>query len=64
MNMLEAKWNGPVISFKFMGCPQCNTKMEHPALTHLTEPLNKLEEAVTRKALMRLEAENLRDARS
>jgi len=59
---LEAKWNGPAISFSFRGCPQCKRKIEHPALEELLAPLGALEVAVRSKALQRLAAENLTDS--
>jgi len=61
-NLLKARWNGPVISFSFMGCPLCKKKISHLSLEELTSPLNSLSEKVTRKALTRLEAEGLNDA--
>jgi E3 ubiquitin-protein ligase MYCBP2 len=56
---LEAKWPGPRISFGFTLCPICKTKMEHPALADLLEPIRTLQDDVRRKALMRLRYEGL-----
>ena len=56
---LEAKWPGPRISFGFTLCPICKTKIEHPALGDLLEPVRTLHDDVRRKALMRLKYEGL-----
>ncbi|CAG0913072.1 unnamed protein product [Notodromas monacha] len=57
--VLEARWPGPRIAFGFRLCPICKTKMEHPALADLLEPIRTLFDDVQRKALMRLRYEGL-----
>lgn len=57
--LLRMKWNGPRITFGFMDCPMCKTRMAHMALRDVLEPLKALEDVVHRKALMRLNYENL-----
>jgi len=52
--MLQARWVGAMISFKFMGCPLCKRDIAHPGLEDLTAPLEALRVDVGNKALMRL----------
>ena len=53
--LLEHRWNGPVISFSpWSQCPTCKEPLEHPLLEDLTAPVRELREEVERKALMRL----------
>jgi len=56
---LAARWAGPRITFKFMGCPLCRRRIGHATLRDLLEPLVALEAVVIKKALMRLSYENL-----
>jgi len=56
---LELKWDGPRITFKFMGCPTCRRRITHAAFRDILDPMNALEAVVIRKALMRLSYENL-----
>lgn len=55
--ILQLRWSGARISFKFMACPQCKGPLNHPALEDVAAPLLKLRETVRRKALMRLSHE-------
>ena len=53
--LLEHRWNGPVISFSpWSQCPTCKEPLEHPLLEDLTAPVRELREEVERKALVRL----------
>jgi E3 ubiquitin-protein ligase MYCBP2 len=60
--LLEMKWNGPIITFGFRGCPQCRTDISHKLLEDLTGPIEQLHEKVTRKALARLQYDNLQNS--
>jgi len=60
--MLEARWNGPVISFGFASCPMCRKEVSHPMLEDLMAPIIALKENVERKSLMRLQYDNLEKA--
>ncbi|GMT09517.1 hypothetical protein PFISCL1PPCAC_813, partial [Pristionchus fissidentatus] len=57
--ILERRWNGPRILFRFMNCPLCNCQIAHPSLSQLIEPLLSLKEDVEKKARMRLEYDGL-----
>ncbi|KAF8386302.1 rpm-1 [Pristionchus pacificus] len=57
--VLERRWNGPRILFRFMNCPLCNCEIAHPSLSSLTEPLLALKKDVETKARMRLEYDGL-----
>jgi len=60
--LLEMRWNGPVISFGFWGCPQCRQKISHPLLKDLVDPIKTLFQDVQRKALLRLQYDGLENA--
>ncbi|KAE9549406.1 hypothetical protein FO519_007385 [Halicephalobus sp. NKZ332] len=53
--VLEKRWAGPRILFRFMHCPLCNALIEHESLEELLTPLKKLHQDVSEKAKMRLE---------
>ncbi|KAI6241073.1 RCR-type E3 ubiquitin transferase [Aphelenchoides fujianensis] len=57
--VLEKRWNGPRIVFRFMQCPLCKQMIEHPALESLLAPLRAIHEDVKRKAVLRLEYDGL-----
>ncbi|PIO76478.1 hypothetical protein TELCIR_01448 [Teladorsagia circumcincta] len=57
--VLEKRWPGPRIQFRFMNCPLCNVQMSHSGLADLLEPLLALKAEVTQKANMRLEFDGL-----
>ncbi|XGW06024.1 hypothetical protein V3C99_016398 [Haemonchus contortus] len=57
--VLEKRWPGPRIQFRFLNCPLCNVQMSHPGLTDLLEPLLALKTEVAQKANMRLEFDGL-----
>lgn len=57
--MLAAGYSGPRISFGFMGCPSCRSRMEHPMLAESLQPHLALEAKVRDKALLRLKYDNL-----
>ncbi|KAI6207356.1 RCR-type E3 ubiquitin transferase [Aphelenchoides besseyi] len=57
--VLEKRWNGPRIVFRFMQCPLCKQTIEHQALESLLAPLRALYEDVTKKAVLRLEYDGL-----
>ncbi|XP_032812561.2 E3 ubiquitin-protein ligase MYCBP2 isoform X3 [Petromyzon marinus] len=57
--VLENRWVGPRITFGFLLCPICKSKIAHPVLRELLAPIGELYEDVRRKALMRLEYEGL-----
>jgi E3 ubiquitin-protein ligase MYCBP2 len=59
-NALTARWSGPRITFRFMFCSLCeNVRISHPSLKDVVDPVVELYEDVQRKALLRLEYENL-----
>jgi E3 ubiquitin-protein ligase MYCBP2 len=53
------RWNGPRITFDFMGCPLCQSRIAHRTLADVLDPLVALEDAVRKKAVLRLRYENL-----
>uniref|UniRef100_A0A0K0FMZ6 RCR-type E3 ubiquitin transferase n=1 Tax=Strongyloides venezuelensis TaxID=75913 RepID=A0A0K0FMZ6_STRVS len=57
MTVLEKKWNGPRISFRFMKCPLCLSNLEHKdkdsKFEKTMEEYRLLYEDVKRKSLMR-----------
>ncbi|XP_043928839.1 E3 ubiquitin-protein ligase MYCBP2 [Protopterus annectens] len=57
--ILQNRWVGPRITFGFMACPICKSKISHLVLKDLLDPIKDLYEDVRRKALMRLEYEGL-----
>ncbi|CAB3398193.1 unnamed protein product [Caenorhabditis bovis] len=57
--ILDRRWNGPRIVFRFMHCPLCIQKISHPGLTDLLEPLLVIRQEVIEKAKMRLEYDGL-----
>ena len=57
--ILEKRWTGPRIAFGFRNCPICKSKISHPALRKLMDPIDVLYDDVKKKALMRLEYEGL-----
>ncbi|CAD5224052.1 unnamed protein product [Bursaphelenchus okinawaensis] len=57
--VLEKRWHGPRILFRFMQCPLCKSNIDHPALEFLLEPLRALYEDVKSKSLLRLEYDGL-----
>uniref|UniRef100_A0A914Z5E4 RCR-type E3 ubiquitin transferase n=1 Tax=Panagrolaimus superbus TaxID=310955 RepID=A0A914Z5E4_9BILA len=57
--VLEKRWPGPRILFRFMHCPLCNAQISHPALTALLKPLESLLQDVSEKAKLRLEYDGL-----
>ncbi|KAI6189442.1 RCR-type E3 ubiquitin transferase [Aphelenchoides bicaudatus] len=57
--VLEKRWNGPRIVFRFMQCPLCKKTIDHPSLESLLQPLRALYEDVTKKAVLRLEYDGL-----
>ena len=57
--ILEKRWTGPRIAFGFRNCPICKSKVSHPALRKLLDPIDVLYDDVKKKALMRLEYEGL-----
>uniref|UniRef100_UPI00358FE14E E3 ubiquitin-protein ligase MYCBP2-like isoform X1 n=1 Tax=Myxine glutinosa TaxID=7769 RepID=UPI00358FE14E len=59
LRVLENRWLGPRITFGFLLCPICKSKMSHSTLRELLAPIGALYDDVRRKALMRLEYEGL-----
>ncbi|ULT86357.1 hypothetical protein L3Y34_006204 [Caenorhabditis briggsae] len=57
--ILERRWNGPRIVFRFMQCPLCLKIMDHQGLQDLIEPLKVIRQEVVYKAKMRLEYDGL-----
>ncbi|KIH61005.1 hypothetical protein ANCDUO_08735 [Ancylostoma duodenale] len=57
--VLEKRWPGPRIQFRFMNCPLCNIPISHPGLADLLDPLLALKADVAAKANMRLEFDGL-----
>ena len=57
--VLEKRWAGPRILFRFMHCPLCNALIEHESLEEILTPLKKLYQDVSEKAKMRLEYDGL-----
>ena len=57
--ILEKRWTGPRIAFGFRNCPICKSKISHPALRKLLDPIDVLYDDVKKKSLMRLEYEGL-----
>ncbi|VDM74127.1 unnamed protein product, partial [Strongylus vulgaris] len=57
--VLEKRWPGPRIQFRFMNCPLCNVPISHPGLDDLLDPLLALKSDVITKAKMRLEFDGL-----
>uniref|UniRef100_A0A7E4WAZ4 RCR-type E3 ubiquitin transferase n=1 Tax=Panagrellus redivivus TaxID=6233 RepID=A0A7E4WAZ4_PANRE len=57
--ILEKRWPGPRILFRFMHCPLCKAAIAHPALDNLLEPLRALLQDVSDKAKLRLEYDGL-----
>uniref|UniRef100_A0A915ATT0 RCR-type E3 ubiquitin transferase n=8 Tax=Parascaris univalens TaxID=6257 RepID=A0A915ATT0_PARUN len=57
--ILEKRWNGPRIIFRFMQCPLCKQQIEHTALNELLIPLKALRDDVASKARLRLEYDGL-----
>ncbi|WAR20047.1 MYCB2-like protein [Mya arenaria] len=57
--VLQNRWVGARINFKFMNCPLCNVKIDHPKLKVLLETLGSLENKVNKAATARLEEDGL-----
>ncbi|XP_052769359.1 uncharacterized protein LOC128209377 isoform X1 [Mya arenaria] len=57
--VLQNRWVGARINFKFMNCPLCNVKIDHPKLKVLLETLCSLEDKVNKVAMARLEKDGL-----
>ncbi|KAI1714941.1 ring finger domain-containing protein [Ditylenchus destructor] len=57
--VLEKRWHGPRIVFRFMECPLCKEQIDHTAFADLLSPLMELKEAVAKKAKLRLEYDGL-----
>uniref|UniRef100_A0A8R1DYZ2 RCR-type E3 ubiquitin transferase n=1 Tax=Caenorhabditis japonica TaxID=281687 RepID=A0A8R1DYZ2_CAEJA len=57
--ILEKRWNGPRIVFRFMHCPLCIQFIDHEGLQDLIEPLKAIRQEVIDKAKMRLEYDGL-----
>ncbi|MCP9259804.1 MYCB2 [Dirofilaria immitis] len=66
--VLEKRWNGPRIVFRFMQCPLCKNKLvssntmsqiDHPSVADLLLPLTHLYNEVLSKARLRLEYDGL-----
>ncbi|CAI2353362.1 unnamed protein product [Caenorhabditis sp. 36 PRJEB53466] len=57
--ILERRWNGPRIVFRFMHCPLCIKLIEHEGLHDLIEPLKAIRHEVMEKGKMRLEYDGL-----
>ncbi|VIO97478.1 B-box zinc finger family protein [Brugia malayi] len=53
--VLEKRWNGPRIVFRFMQCPLCKEQIDHPSVADLLLPLKDLYNEVLSKARLRLE---------
>ncbi|CAJ0567117.1 unnamed protein product, partial [Mesorhabditis spiculigera] len=62
--VLEKRWNGPRILFRFMNCPLCNGEMEHPGIRDLIEPLKALKTEVLQKSKLRLEYDGMMDCQA
>eukprot|EP00753_Platysulcus_tardus_P011481 PLAT3292.30.p1 GENE.PLAT3292.30~~PLAT3292.30.p1 ORF type:complete len:1705 (-),score=914.67 PLAT3292.30:92-4642(-) len=60
--LLKAGWTGARISFDFIRCPLCKTRIEHDTLADTLAPLLELEEEVRSKAVLRAKFEELEDA--
>mmetsp|Transcript_15848 Transcript_15848/g.39062 ORF Transcript_15848/g.39062 Transcript_15848/m.39062 type:complete len:739 (-) Transcript_15848:199-2415(-) len=54
---INAGYNGARINFKFITCPLCNNKIDHPALKKALTPWLRLERKIQAKALERLKYE-------
>ncbi|KAJ3440543.1 e3 ubiquitin-protein ligase mycbp2 [Anaeramoeba flamelloides] len=59
MMRLKTKWNGARITFNFIKCPLCKSKIEHVSLKEILKPLNELWENLQIKIKKRLEYEGL-----
>ncbi|XP_052077504.1 E3 ubiquitin-protein ligase MYCBP2-like [Mytilus californianus] len=57
--ILEKRWIGPRITFGFSLCPICKTRVSHPSLEEVLQPINCLFGDVKTKSLTRLEYEGL-----
>uniref|UniRef100_A0A915PSJ6 RCR-type E3 ubiquitin transferase n=1 Tax=Setaria digitata TaxID=48799 RepID=A0A915PSJ6_9BILA len=57
--VLEKRWNGPRIVFRFMQCPLCKKQIDHPSVADLLAPLKRLYDEVLNKARLRLEYDSL-----
>ncbi|EJW84961.1 hypothetical protein WUBG_04127 [Wuchereria bancrofti] len=57
--VLEKRWNGPRIVFRFMQCPLCKKQIDHPSVADLLLPLKDLYNEVLSKARLRLEYDGL-----
>ncbi|CAC5424238.1 MYCBP2 [Mytilus coruscus] len=57
--ILEKRWIGPRITFGFSRCPICKTRVSHPSLEEVLQPINSLFEDVKIKSLTRLQYEGL-----
>uniref|UniRef100_A0A1I7W188 RCR-type E3 ubiquitin transferase n=1 Tax=Loa loa TaxID=7209 RepID=A0A1I7W188_LOALO len=57
--VLEKRWNGPRIVFRFMQCPLCKEQIDHPSVADLLLPLKDLYNEVLSKARLRLEYDGL-----
>ncbi|VDK87337.1 unnamed protein product, partial [Litomosoides sigmodontis] len=62
--VLEKRWNGPRIVFRFMQCPLCRKQIDHSSLTDLIRPLQLLYNEVLTKARLRLEYDGLVQSRT
>ncbi|CAG9534611.1 unnamed protein product [Cercopithifilaria johnstoni] len=62
--VLEKRWNGPRIVFRFMQCPLCKKQIDHPSLADLLHPLQLLYNEVLTKARLRLEYDGLLKSRA
>ncbi|KAJ3430755.1 e3 ubiquitin-protein ligase mycbp2 [Anaeramoeba flamelloides] len=59
MMRLKTKWNGARITFNFIKCPLCKSKIEHVSLTEILKPINELWGSLQIKIKKRLEYEGL-----
>eukprot|EP01029_Cantina_marsupialis_P027411 TRINITY_DN766_c0_g1_i2.p1 TRINITY_DN766_c0_g1~~TRINITY_DN766_c0_g1_i2.p1 ORF type:complete len:3952 (+),score=1641.27 TRINITY_DN766_c0_g1_i2:307-12162(+) len=57
--LIERKYSGPRINFRFMQCPLCKTDIKHEALNAMLKPWVDLREEVAKKALMRAQFEGV-----
>jgi len=61
--LLNQKWQSSNITFGFMDCPLCNTRMNHVSLRSELDPLLELYENIKTKAMTRLQHLKLEGAK-
>ena len=61
IKVLDQKWTGPRINFKFTECPSCNTRMSsnHNQVSRIISKASKLEKEIEKMALKRAKHEGI-----